>query len=130
MASVDIKKSSEAQVEPLELPKSIQPSIDDDPVYSHQEQRRIIRKIDLRLILMLGFLHCVCLIDRGNLGTAAVAGMEQELRLVGTQYVSHTPDRDRMLSIILPILHRVLLQLHSFHLISPSKCWVLFLCAR
>lgn len=130
MASADIKIASEAQVEPFESPKSIQPSIDDDPIYPLQEQRRIIRKIDLRLILMLGFLHCVCLIDRGNLGTAAVAGMEQELRLVGTQYVSYTPGRDRILSIILPILDRVLLQLHSFHLISPSKYWVLFLCAR
>ncbi|KAJ5226890.1 MFS general substrate transporter [Penicillium citrinum] len=86
MASADIKIASEAQVEPFESPKSIQPSIDDDPIYPLQEQRGIIRKIDLRLILMLGFLHCVCLIDRGNLGTAAVAGMEQELRLVGTQY--------------------------------------------
>lgn len=91
MASMDIKTSSEAHVESVESQKSILSSIDDDPVYSRREQRKIIRKIDLRLILMLGFLHCVCLIDRGNLGTAAVAGMEEELKLVGTQYVSYAP---------------------------------------
>ncbi|KAL5363301.1 major facilitator superfamily domain-containing protein [Aspergillus floccosus] len=51
-----------------------------------QEQRRIVRRIDRRLIVMLGFLHTVALIDRGNLGTAAVAGMKEELHLVGTRY--------------------------------------------
>ncbi|KAI9926085.1 hypothetical protein MW887_004546 [Aspergillus wentii] len=54
--------------------------------YTPQQQRRIIRRIDSRLIVMLGFLHTVALIDRGNLGTASVAGMMDELHLVGTQY--------------------------------------------
>lgn len=78
---------SEAHVEPVESHKQMFNSIDDDPVYSYREQRKIIRRIDARLIVMLGFLHTVSLIDRGNLGTASVAGMEKELRLKGTQYV-------------------------------------------
>lgn len=80
-------KVSEAQVEPVESHKQMLNSIDDDPVYSYREQRKIIRRIDVRLIVMLGFLHTVSLIDRGNLGTASVAGMDKELRLKGTQYV-------------------------------------------
>ncbi|PLB45014.1 MFS general substrate transporter [Aspergillus steynii IBT 23096] len=60
--------------------------IDEDEEYTLKEQRRIIHRVDRRLIVMLGFLHTVSLIDRGNLGTAAVAGMKEELKLVGTQY--------------------------------------------
>lgn len=59
----------------------------DDTELTPQEQRRVIRRVDARLIVMLGFLHTVSLIDRGNLSTAAVAGMEKELHLQGNQYV-------------------------------------------
>jgi hypothetical protein len=59
----------------------------DDMVFTPKEQRKIIWRVDRRLIVMLGLLHTVALIDRGNIGTAAVAGMKQELHLVGTQYV-------------------------------------------
>ncbi|RAK95823.1 MFS general substrate transporter [Aspergillus ibericus CBS 121593] len=51
-----------------------------------QEQRRVIRRVDMRLIMMLGLLHTVSLIDRGNLSTAAVAGMLKDLHLHGNQY--------------------------------------------
>ncbi|OKP01324.1 hypothetical protein PENSUB_7314 [Penicillium subrubescens] len=87
MTTVEDSKISEAQVEPVESQKPMLNNIDDDPVYSYREQRKIIRRIDARLIVMLGFLHTVSLIDRGNLGTASVAGMEKELKLRGTQYV-------------------------------------------
>lgn len=87
VTAVEDSKISEAQVEPVESQKPILNNIDDDPVYSYQEQRKIIRRIDARLIVMLGFLHTVSLIDRGNLGTASVAGMDKELKLKGTQYV-------------------------------------------
>lgn len=60
----------------------------DDTELTPQEQRRVIRRVDARLIVMLGFLHTVSLLDRGNLSTAAVAGMEKELHLQGNQYVS------------------------------------------
>jgi hypothetical protein len=87
MAVVEDSKISKAQVESVESQKPMLNNIDDDPVYSYREQRKIIRRIDARLIVMLGFLHTVSLIDRGNLGTASVAGMEKELKLRGTQYV-------------------------------------------
>jgi hypothetical protein len=87
MTTVEDSKIADAQVEPVESQKPMLNNIDDDPVYSYREQRKIIRRIDARLIVMLGFLHTVSLIDRGNLGTASVAGMEKELKLKGTQYV-------------------------------------------
>ncbi|KAJ5946677.1 MFS general substrate transporter [Penicillium verhagenii] len=80
------KLGSENRVEPLESQKPMMENIDDDPVYSYTEQRNIIRRVDIRLVLMLGFLHCVCLIDRGNIGSAKVAGMSKELKLIGNRY--------------------------------------------
>lgn len=56
--------------------------------FSPKEKREVVRRIDRRLIVMLGFLHTVSLIDRGNLGAASVAGMKKELQLDGMKYVS------------------------------------------
>jgi hypothetical protein len=81
------KDGSQAHMDPVEFQKPMLEDIDDDPVYTYKEQRKIIHRVDARLILMLGFLHTVSLIDRGNLGTASVAGMQNELNLVGMQYV-------------------------------------------
>lgn len=63
-------------------------NLDEDPEFSYDEQRKIIHRIDRRLIGVLGFLHMVSLMDRGNIGAAAIAGMKQGLDLVGLRYVS------------------------------------------
>ncbi|KAH7309515.1 major facilitator superfamily transporter [Stachybotrys elegans] len=46
------------------------------------EQRHIIRRIDKRLVVMLGAMYCVSLMDRTNMSAAAIAGMREELHLV------------------------------------------------
>jgi hypothetical protein len=51
-----------------------------------EEQKKIIRKVDLRLIPTLGFMYCVSLMDRTNLGVAMVAGMGVDLKLTGERY--------------------------------------------
>jgi len=62
-------------------------NVDYDEVYSLHEQKRIIRKIDFRLISVLSVLYVVSMMDRLNLSTAAIAGLNQELKLqVGTRY--------------------------------------------
>ncbi|RVX66072.1 hypothetical protein B0A52_10006 [Exophiala mesophila] len=55
--------------------------IDDDPVFSRPEQRKIIHRIDRRLIATTGAMYCVSLMDRTNLPNAAIAGMNVELEL-------------------------------------------------
>ncbi|KAL8683894.1 MAG: hypothetical protein Q9186_000105 [Xanthomendoza sp. 1 TL-2023] len=40
---------------------------DNDPVYSYEEQRAIIHRIDRRLVVTLGLIYVVAQIDRGNL---------------------------------------------------------------
>lgn len=54
--------------------------------FTPEEQRKIIRRIDTRLVLTLGFLYCVSLMDRTNTGIAVVAGMGVDLVLIGSRY--------------------------------------------
>jgi hypothetical protein len=42
--------------------------------FTAKQQRAIVRRIDLRLVVTLGFLYCISLMDRTNLGAASVAG--------------------------------------------------------
>lgn len=50
-------------------------------------QKRVIRKIDLRLLPILGLMYSISLVDRTNLGLALVAGMQEDLELaVGNRY--------------------------------------------
>jgi hypothetical protein len=42
--------------------------------FSEAEQKAIVRRIDMRLVVTLGCLYCISLLDRTNLGAASVAG--------------------------------------------------------
>ncbi|KAL6251807.1 hypothetical protein RBB50_002017 [Rhinocladiella similis] len=50
------------------------------------DPRKTLRKMDLRLIPMLALLYLLSFLDRGNIGNAKIAGMEEDLNLSGTQY--------------------------------------------
>ncbi|KAH7125140.1 major facilitator superfamily domain-containing protein [Dendryphion nanum] len=53
------------------------------------EEKKLIRKIDWRLLPILGALYSISFIDRGNIGVARVAGMGQDLGLsVGNRYTT------------------------------------------
>ena len=57
--------------------------------FSTQEQKKIIHRIDRRLVTTLGVLYCVSLMDRTNLGVASIAGLTIELDMeTGFRYVS------------------------------------------
>ncbi|KAL4986010.1 major facilitator superfamily domain-containing protein [Aspergillus falconensis] len=49
--------------------------------FSPQERKRLIHRIDLRLVVTLGCLYCISLLDRTNLGAASVAGMQPDLNM-------------------------------------------------
>ncbi|KAF6816306.1 hypothetical protein CPLU01_13902 [Colletotrichum plurivorum] len=54
---------------------------------SPAEQKKVIRRIDLRLLPILGIMYSISLIDRTNLGLAMVAGMQEDLGLaLGNRY--------------------------------------------
>lgn len=62
-----------------------------DHGFSPEEQRRIMWRLDRRLVSVLGIMYCVSLMDRTNLASAIIAGMGTELMLIGNRYVSFPP---------------------------------------
>ncbi|KAI0474892.1 MFS general substrate transporter [Xylariaceae sp. FL0804] len=53
-----------------------------DPV----AERRLLWKFDLRILLTLSIMYFFNALDKGNLGNAKTAGLEDDLGLVGNQY--------------------------------------------
>ncbi len=62
----------------------------DDFGFTPEEQKKIIRHVDRRLVLTVGAMYCISLMDRTNLGSANIAGMGKDLLLIGDRYVSST----------------------------------------
>ena len=46
----------------------------DESEFTPAEQQAIIHRIDRRLVLTCGFMYCISLMDRTNLGAAVIAG--------------------------------------------------------
>ncbi|KAI8931665.1 hypothetical protein NX059_011312 [Plenodomus lindquistii] len=59
----------------------VEVDVEDDEEYTVAEQRRIIHKVDRRLLTVLGLMQGVSFLDRANMSNAAVAGMTKELHL-------------------------------------------------
>ncbi|OHW91842.1 major facilitator superfamily transporter [Colletotrichum incanum] len=54
--------------------------------FSFEEQEKIMRRVDVRLVTTVGLLYCFSVIDRSNLPSAAVAGMIGDLDMTGNRY--------------------------------------------
>jgi len=55
--------------------------------FSKEEEKRIMHRVDRRLVLTVGIMYCISLMDRTNLSAANIAGMSTDLKLgVGTRY--------------------------------------------
>ncbi|KAF8168456.1 high-affinity nicotinic acid transporter [Crassisporium funariophilum] len=89
MSSSESKRSSDVKVE--DIGKIEAPALDAhyDPAVVARTFPELYcrRKIDWRMLPLLGMLYAVALIDRTNLGIARIAGMERDLKLyVGERY--------------------------------------------
>ncbi|KIK70108.1 hypothetical protein GYMLUDRAFT_187714 [Collybiopsis luxurians FD-317 M1] len=56
------------------------------PKLSEEEERKLWRKIDLRLMPILCIMYLMSFMDRGNIGNARLQGLESQLNLQGNQY--------------------------------------------
>ncbi|KAL2862509.1 major facilitator superfamily domain-containing protein [Aspergillus lucknowensis] len=85
----DLEKASAENVETVEpaaAPKAAV-DIDVDEEYSYEEQRKIIHRVDRRLIIICGAAYCISLMDRTNVSIAAISGMLEDLELqIGFRY--------------------------------------------
>ncbi|KAJ5379380.1 phthalate transporter [Penicillium cosmopolitanum] len=81
MATVTTNKTSTDLPQHDDLEK---PNVRHDEIInsmSASEQKRLIRRIDTRLVITLGCLYCISLLDRTNMGAASVAGMQKDLNM-------------------------------------------------
>lgn len=53
---------------------NVEVDVNDDEEYTVAEQRKIIHKVDRRLLTVLGLMQAVSFLDRANMSNAAVAG--------------------------------------------------------
>ncbi|KAF2762759.1 MFS general substrate transporter [Pseudovirgaria hyperparasitica] len=51
-----------------------------------EEERRLVRKVDLYLLPTIWLMYLLSYMDRTNIGNAKIAGMEADLRLSSSQY--------------------------------------------
>lgn len=51
-------------------------------------EKALVKKIDLRLLPMLIIMYLMNYLDRNNIAAARLAGLEEELQLTGTQYLT------------------------------------------
>ncbi|USW57961.1 Putative major facilitator superfamily, MFS transporter superfamily [Septoria linicola] len=54
--------------------------------FSEEKRKRMIRKIDVRLVPVLALLYLAAHIDRANIGNAKIEGLTEDLNLDGIQY--------------------------------------------
>lgn len=71
MAPIDEKPPTVDNIEDI---AGRSPPSEDDEEFTPEEQKKIIRRVDLRLVTMTGLAYCISLMDRTNLSMAAVAG--------------------------------------------------------
>ena len=67
---------NEVEKFPVSLKEDLNGSPKDDYEceFTEREQKKIIHRIDRRLVVTVGVLYCISLMDRTNLSAAAIAG--------------------------------------------------------
>ncbi|KAI1652879.1 MFS general substrate transporter [Daldinia decipiens] len=50
------------------------------------DEKKLLRKMDLRLIPMLAMLYLLSFLDRGNIGNAKIEGLQEDLRMSPDEY--------------------------------------------
>lgn len=54
--------------------------------FAHLDEKKILRKMDVRLIPVLALLYLLSFLDRGNIGNANIEGLSDDLHLTPDQY--------------------------------------------
>ncbi|KAF9878378.1 Major facilitator superfamily [Colletotrichum karsti] len=80
MSSVSVMKDDLSEEKHVENPPT------PDRVYDQKETKAILRKVDWHLLPMLTLLYILSFIDRSNIGNAKIAGLNEDLKLTGSQY--------------------------------------------
>ena len=87
--SPDIEDTS--KVDNSHIERKVSEDSDDAIIneFSPAEQKKIIRRIDFRLVSILGILYCASLMDRTNLSAASIAGYVRSAYLCKVRAISN-----------------------------------------
>ncbi|KAJ7693398.1 MFS general substrate transporter [Mycena rosella] len=80
-----LEKSSDSQLADNSFDFGGESSLPPPPSLTAEEERKLWRKIDLRLMPILSLMYLLSFLDRGTL-SAALQGLETQLKLVGNQF--------------------------------------------
>ncbi|KAF8199837.1 MFS general substrate transporter [Mycena galopus ATCC 62051] len=82
-----LEKASDSQLADSEhLDFGGESSLPPPPTLTAEEERKLWRKIDLRLMPILSLMYLASFLDRGNIGNARLQGLETQLDLIGNRF--------------------------------------------
>lgn len=58
------------------------------PAFSRDEEKALVRKLDLRLLPPMTLLYLLSFLDRSNVANARIEGLATDLRMSGDQYLT------------------------------------------
>ncbi|KAM0275091.1 hypothetical protein ACHAQH_007570 [Verticillium albo-atrum] len=80
------RKKTDHSVGVLQVSDDHDAAAQGNSAFTFAEEKRILRKMDLRLVVLVGIMYCFSVIGRSALASASVAGMVDDLHLVGNIY--------------------------------------------
>lgn len=83
---MDPSATLDKSLPPSEAPVAIQVELGSLLVIDAAAERRLVRKLDLRILPTLAIMYLCKSLDSSNLGNAKTNGLEKDLGLVGNQY--------------------------------------------
>jgi hypothetical protein len=70
----------------MQIEKTEGQTIESFEVFTPEEEARVIRKLDYRLLPFLFLLYSLSVLDRSNLGNAKLAGLSKDIDIRGDRY--------------------------------------------
>ncbi|KAL7947804.1 major facilitator superfamily domain-containing protein [Trichoderma barbatum] len=81
--------SEKAEVEKIQDVATNNLGTGSDPAlgsFTDVDEKKILRKMDIRLLPMLSVLYLLSFLDRGNIGNAKIEGLQEDLNMTPAQY--------------------------------------------
>lgn len=72
-----LEKENVASLEQVPSDAKLPSSLEVDAAYA----KRVVRKLDIRIVLFIGVLYSIAMVDRTNLASARVGGLAKDLHL-------------------------------------------------
>ncbi|KAJ5692772.1 hypothetical protein N7462_002195 [Penicillium macrosclerotiorum] len=83
MDSTDIESQAKAGISSQEIEHA---SLQETPSFSAEEEKALVKKVDLTLLPTIWIMYLLSYLDRTNIGNAKISGMQEDLNLSSGQY--------------------------------------------